>query len=75
MQRIGRRGSKIELFIIPSRHLIFRVNGECPNACDLGRLRGSQYGVSQECSPNAFLLPVAMNGQASQQHDRHRMAC
>lgn len=73
MHWIGRGGNEIELFVKPSRFLVFRVDGEGAYARDVGGLERALHGVFQQSFPNALAVPAAMHGETCEQHDGDRV--
>jgi len=49
------------------------VNRESPDAGDIRRLQGAQYGVLQKAFAHTLALPPAIHRQSRQQHDRYGM--
>ena len=70
---IAWRGHKIEPLIEGLRFIILRVDGERPDTCDIGRLRGPQHRVVQKAGAEAFSLPFYGYRKAREQHGRDRM--
>ncbi len=73
MKRVGRRGNKIELFIILTGLLILGVDGKSANSGNIGGLHRAQDSIPQQCPPHALFLPASIDSKASQKHDRDGM--
>jgi hypothetical protein len=75
VQRIGGRRDEIELFVILPRLIVLGVNRQSADAGDICRLQGAQNGVAEKSAADALPLPIFVNSETSQQHDRNRMLC
>jgi hypothetical protein len=54
--------------------LVLCVNEQRPDARDIGGLQRTQHRVLEQASAHPLSLPIPGDGEAGQDHDRHRMA-
>jgi hypothetical protein len=74
MERVGGRRREIESLVPLTRSMVLRVDSQGANTSDVRGLKCAQDRISKERLTNAAALPFPVYRQASEKHDRDRMA-
>ena len=73
MQWICGRSYEVKLFVVTTRSVVFGMDGQRANSCEIGCLQGAQDRILHQRTADSSLLPFAVNRQPGKQHDRNRM--
>ena len=71
MHRIGIQWFEIESFVEYPSVVVFGMDKDRANSCDLRCLDGSTHGVFQQARSNTTTLPVLACSKSREQHDRN----
>lgn len=74
MQQVTWRRQEIIMCVKVSCRLVFGMDHEGTNSCNICRLERSQHRVLHQRSAYSLILPISIDRQPCQQHDGNRMS-
>ena len=73
MEWIAGRRNEIEMLVEIFGLVIFGMDHDSSDSCNISRLKSPQHRIFQQPSTNLLFLPVTVYRKPSKQHDRNGM--